>query len=167
MGGRARGLETTSLIDRDIDHHRALPHAPDHRAVDQLWRTCTGDKDSADNDVGRNDFGLECVAMSRSACEPVRRTVSSSCRSRGSERSRTVTSATQPGGHSSGMAADHAAADDNDPRRRHARNAAQQETPAACGPSQLNAAASIASRPATSLMGAKSGSPPWTSVTVS
>ena len=67
MAGWAAGLETSTLVDGDIDDHRAALHRPDHIPRDQLWRLRPGHEDRANHQIGVNDRffdgvggGIEC-----------------------------------------------------------------------------------------------------------
>ena len=59
MGGGVRGLEAAALVDGDVDEHRALLHARQHLAGDQLRRGGAGDQHGADDDVGREALLLQ------------------------------------------------------------------------------------------------------------
>src|SRR5688572_19053183 len=51
--GRTRSLETAALVDRHVDDDGARLHGFQHRARNEPGRTCSGDKDRADDDIGR------------------------------------------------------------------------------------------------------------------
>ena len=78
-----------------------------------------------------------------------------------------VTSAPRPAAILRSVEADHAAAEHRDLAGQNAGNAAEQHAAAAIGLLQAVAPAWIDMRPATSDMGASSGRPPRSSVTVS
>src|SRR3546814_9546383 len=50
IGGRAGRLETSALIDRDIDDDRSALHQPEHIARDEPRRTRSGHEHRADHD---------------------------------------------------------------------------------------------------------------------
>ena len=52
MGGGVRGFEAASLIDGDVDHHRAFLHQRQHVAADQPGGAGAGDQHRADDQVG-------------------------------------------------------------------------------------------------------------------
>ena len=51
-----RGLETTTLIDRDIDYFRSGPHRADYILDYQLLRCRNRHKNGTDNQTGIDDM---------------------------------------------------------------------------------------------------------------
>jgi hypothetical protein len=58
---RARGLEATALIDGDVHHDRALLHLLHHRTAHELRRRRAGNEHRADHKVGRKNVALDRV----------------------------------------------------------------------------------------------------------
>ena len=163
MRRRPRRLETAPLVDRDVDQtaRRFIRARSRGRRVS---RAGARHQHGANDDVGADDLLLDGVDVEIArATRPTK--ISSRTLSRGIERSRIMTSAPRP-------AAIRAACVPTTPpprtaiARRNTGNPTDQ-LPAIRRSSYAAPAASMASRPATSLIGASSGRPPWASVTVS
>ena len=124
------GLEAATLVDRDVDQHRARPHPPQQRAAHQLGRGGARHQHGADHQVGvdhrpldrvdRRVDGVELGAeLLVELLQPVERAVDH--RDMGLHAHR----------HPGRVGPRHAAADDDDVRRCHARHAAEQHAGAA------------------------------------
>ncbi len=59
MRRRTRRLETSALIDRDIDEHGAGLHLFQHGARHELRRAGAGNEHRADHGIGGEDFRLD------------------------------------------------------------------------------------------------------------
>ena len=59
-GGSAR-REAASLVDGDVDQHRAGAHRGDHLLADELRRRGAGDQHGTDDDIGCGDLALERI----------------------------------------------------------------------------------------------------------
>ena len=166
MGRRPRRLEAAALVDRDVDQHRAALHAGEMRAGDKLRRAGARNQHRADDDVGVDDFFLDRLQGREARANAAGKQLVQDTQPRQRAVEHDDVGA-ETGRHSCGMGADHPAADHRDPA------GATPGTPPISLPMpsadfrKAAPAASIASRPATSLIGASSGSPPWASVTVS
>jgi hypothetical protein len=161
-----RGLEAAALVDGDVDEHRALLHAGQHGGVTSFWRGRTRDQHGADDEIGREDI-LPRARRRSSSVSDAAVELSSSWRRRGIERSMMVTSAPRPTAILRGMQPDHAAAEDDDLARQHARHAAEQHAAAAIGLLQRRRAGLDRQAAGHFDIGASSGRPPRSSVTVS
>ena len=59
VSGGLRGLEAATLVDGDVDNHRAGPHASEHVAGHQVGCPSPLDEHGADHHVGVVHRGLE------------------------------------------------------------------------------------------------------------
>ena len=166
MGRRPRCLETAALVDRDVDQHRAALHARQMRAMEQLRRGRAGNQHRADDDIRIDHLLVDRLQgrVARANAAGKQLVEQTQARQRSVEHHDI---GAESGRHSRRMRPHHSAAEHRDPGRWHAGHAADQLATAVGGFSQGGPAASIASRPATSLIGASSGRPPRASVTVS
>src|SRR5579863_760780 len=166
VGGGARSLETTTLIDRDVHGDRAAFHARDHVATHELGRGRSRNEHSATTRsecfrVSEMVHALEARVTTR----PLK--ISSSSRSRLRLRSMIVTWAPMP------MATLAALVPTTPPPRMATFAGATPGTPPSrmprppLGRSRYCAPTCTARRPATSLMGVRSGSDPSGSTIVS
>ena len=161
MGGGVRRLEAAALVDRDVDQHGAALHASQHLARDQLRRAGAGHQHRADDDVGRKHLLLDRLERRKARADAAAEhfVELAQPRQRAVEHRRHRRRGRPP-------CAPHACR----PRRRRSRRSSPAATPGTppismprpAGVLRASAlpAASIASRPATSLIGASSGKPP-------
>ena len=132
MGGGLRGLEAAALVDRNVDDHSAALHAAQHVAGHELGSGSTRNENRTDDDIGREYFlfqrfngripGVDATVEDVVQFTETRDRAVEDCHVRA-----------KADGHLGGIETNHAAADDGDLARQHARHAAEQHATAAIG----------------------------------
>src|SRR5690606_14453848 len=165
MGGRMRGFRTAALVDGHVHQHRSRQHAPDQIGI-SFGAAAPGTSTAP---ITRSALRTRSSTASRLAYRVWMRLPywASSRRSASMRVSSTLTWAPRPTAMASAWLPTTPAP------RMVTRPAGTPGTPPSstprppCGVSRQWAPAWMAMRPATSDMGASSGSPPWASLTVS